>query len=261
MDASILVERDDEYGIATVIINRREKLNAMSAGMWTRLSEVMTGLSADDALRCIVIRGAGTQAFCPGADIGEFHDKRRTAEQARALGDMVRDTLETIRVCRHPTIAMIYGPCTGGGLEIAVNCDLRISGESGRFGIPINRIGVVLAYPEMRSLVGLVGSAVALEILLEGRVLGAREALEKGLLTRVVPDRELDEEIDVAARRIAQGAPLSNRAHKTMIARLAEGTPLSEKEYNMPYEAVETEDYQIGYRAFLTKETPHFKGK
>lgn len=261
MDAPITLERDDAEGIATVIIDRRDKLNAMTLAMWQRLTELMHELSADDDLRCVVVRGAGTQAFCPGADISEFHEKRRTAEQARALGDMVRDTIHAIRDCRHPTIAMIYGPCTGGGLEIAAHCDLRISAESGRFGIPINRIGVVLAYPEMKALVRLVGPATALEILLEGRVMGAQEAQAKGLVNRVVPESELDEEVHVAARRIAQGAPISNRLHKKFIARLADPLPLSEEEYNEPYAAVETEDYQIGYEAFLAKETPAFKGR
>jgi enoyl-CoA hydratase len=260
MPDNVLVDRGDG-GVATVSLNRPANLNALTRAMWGELGDAFRALDADEALRAIVLRGSGERAFCPGADISEFSDARATAAQARSYGDLIRATLEAIRFCKHPTIAMIHGPCTGGGLELATMCDLRLSGESGRFGIPINRIGVVLGYPEYRAFLELVGRAVALELLLEGKVIGAAEALAKGLVNRVVPDAALADEVAATAKRIAAGAPLANRWHKKFADRLADPKPLSAAEYQEPYDAVETEDYREGTRAFLEKRKPDFKGK
>ena len=157
---------------------------------------------------------------------------------------------------------MIQGPCVGGGLEIACMCDLRISGESGRFGVPISRLGFAIAYDELAAVLPLTGRAVALEILVEGRVWEAREALEKGLLTRVVPDSKLQEEAYASARRIAEGAPLVNRWHKQFVRRLApQPAALSEAEIEENFAYFATEDYRIGMRAFAEKAKPRFKGR
>ncbi len=166
-----------------------------------------------------------------------------------------------VRECLHPTIAMIHGACTGGGLEIACACDLRISGESGRFGVPINRLGHALAYPEMRLVQQVVGRALVLELLLEGRILDAREAERRGLVNRVVPDGDLEREVHAAARRIASGAPLAARANKKFVRRLADPTPLSQEEINESYALCDSEDYKEGVRAFLAKEKPKFMGR
>ena len=156
---------------------------------------------------------------------------------------------------------MINGICVGGGLEIAANCDLRICGESSRFGAPVNKLGLVMAHAELRGLLQLVGRATALEILLEGRVFGAQEAKEKGLVTRVVPDDKVEEEAYATARRIADGAPLVARWHKQFAARLADPRPLTEAEIDEGYACFGTEDFRIGYRAFLDKSKPQFKGR
>ncbi len=144
MSQSVLVERADH--IATVILNAPEKLNALSRGTWERLAEVVTELSGEDALRCIVLRGAGDRAFAAGADIGEFETERNDPESCKAYSRLVAGTMNTVAQCRHPTIALIKGACVGGGLEIACCCDLRICGESRRFGIPVNRLGLVMAH-------------------------------------------------------------------------------------------------------------------
>jgi enoyl-CoA hydratase/carnithine racemase len=157
---------------------------------------------------------------------------------------------------------MIRGACAGGGLEIACQCDLRISGTSGRFGVPINRLGFAIAYDELASLLPLAGKAVVLEILLEGRMLAAEEACAKGLLTRVVPDAEVEAEAYASARRIAEGAPLVARWHKEYVRRLMPpAIPLSEAELDDNFAYFATEDYRIGYRAFLEKKKPQFVGK
>ena len=167
----------------------------------------------------------------------------------------------SVRACRHPTLAQIHGLCVGGALEIAAMCDLRICGESSRFGIPINRLGLVMAYPEVEALLELVGRATALEILFEGRIFDAAEAKEKGLVNRVVPDAEVAGEARASAERIAAGAPLVNRWHKKFADRLLAGGPLSAAEQDEGFACFETEDFRRGYQAFLDKKTPNFEGR
>lgn len=259
MSDTVLVARDG--GIATVTLNRPQSLNALTRAMWGRVRDTFRTLDADLDLRCVVLRGAGERAFCPGADISEFSNARATAAQAEDYGNLIRDTLEAIGACRHPVVAMIHGPCTGGGMELATMCDLRIAGESARFGIPINRLGVVLGYPEFRAFLGLAGKAAAMELLLEGKVIGAAPALAMGLVNRVVPDAELPAEVAATAQRIAAGAPLVNRWHKKFARRLEDPAPLTDAEYREAFLSVETEDYREGTRAFLEKRKPAFKGR
>ena len=177
------------------------------------------------------------------------------------MGTVSRAPWAAIVGCRHPTVAMILGVCTGGGLEIACACDLRISGESGRFGAPINRLGHAMAYPEMEVVRRVAGDAVVLELLLEGRILGAREAQAKGLLTRVVADEAVEEEAYAAARRIAAGAPLAARCNKRFVRRLGEPEPLTAAETDEGYALCDSEDYREGLRAFLAREKPAFRGR
>ncbi len=259
MEDTILVQRDG--AIATVVLNRPEKLNALTRPMWRRLGEAFAELSADERLRCVILRGAGTKAFAPGNDISEFATERSNVAQARAYGAEMRRTIEAIDRCRHPVVAQIHGICVGGGLEIAGLADIRICGESSRFGVPINKLGLVMAYAEIGSLIALAGEANALEILLEGRVFDAREAKEKGLVTRVVPDDQVEAEAKATAQRIADGAPLVARWHKKFARRLRDPRPLTDEEYLEGFDCFGTEDFQIGYKAFLAKTKPDFKGK
>ena len=259
MADTILVGR--EGTIATVVLNRPEKLNALTRPMWKRLGEVFVDLCSDDTIRCIVIRGAGTKAFAPGNDISEFATERSNVVQAREYGEDMRRTIEAIGDCRHPVVAQIHGICVGGGLEIAGLADIRICGESSRFGVPINKLGLVMAYAEIGSLISLAGEATAMEILLEGRVFDAKEALAKGLVTRVVPDDQVEKEAGETAQRIADGAPLVARWHKKFARRLRDSRPLTEKEYLEGFDCFSTEDFREGYRAFLAKRKPDFTGK
>jgi enoyl-CoA hydratase len=261
MKPEILVQRDG--AIATVVLSNPGKLNALTVSMWQALARAMEAVSRDEDLRCVVLRGAGREAFAAGADIAEFATARDNAEQGRRYHrEHVAGALRAVAECRHPTVAMVHGPCVGGGLELACMCDLRISGESGRYGVPISRLGFAIAYDELEAVLPLTGRAVALEILVEGRVWGAEEALAKGLLTRVVPDARLEEEAYACARRIAAGAPLVNRWHKRFVRRLApRPAPLTEAEISENFAYFATEDYRIGMDAFARKEKPRFKGR
>jgi enoyl-CoA hydratase len=259
MGETILVERDG--AIATVVLNNPERQNALNRAMWTRLGNVMRALSADDVLRCIVVRGAGDKAFAAGADIAEFARERANAKQAKSYGNLIHETMQAVARCRHPTVALIKGACVGGGLEIAAMCDLRICGTSSRFGIPVNKLGLTMAYGELMGLLALVGRAVALEILLEGRVFDAEEAYRKGIVNRVVPDGKVEDEAYAMAHRIAAGAPLVNRWHKQFIERLAVTAELAPHEWDEGFECFDTDDYHEGVAAFLEKRKPRFEGR
>ena len=259
MDEHIKVERDGT--IATVTLNRPEKLNALTKSMWRDLGHAIDALSADDTLRCVIVRGAGEKAFSPGNDIAEFCRERANKAQAVEYGHLMHTTARALAHCRHPLVAEIHGICVGGGLEIAALCDLRICGESSRFGAPIKNLGLVMAYPEIVPLVRLVGSDVALEILLEGRIFDAAEAREKRLVTRVVPDDQVAAEAQATAQRIAEGAPLVARWHKKFVRRLADTEPVSPQEYDECFDCFDSEDFRIGYAAFLAKQKPDFVGR
>jgi len=259
MSDLVLVQRDGF--IATVVLNREEKLNALTKTMWRQIGETISELSDDDDLRCIILRGAGTKSFSPGNDISEFETERSNREQARAYGKIMQNTFHAFAECRHPVVAMIHGICVGGGLELSAACDLRICGRSSRFGAPIKRLGLVMALPEIQVLVNLVGKATALEVLLEGQIIDAEQALAKGLVTRVVADDQVENEARATALRIAEGAPLVARWHKKFIAHMTEQAPLSEADIEEGFACYDTEDFQIGYQSFLKKVKPEFKGR
>ena len=247
--------------IATVVLNRPDKLNALTRAMWQALGAAVDTLSADDALRCVIVRGAGERAFSPGNDIAEFATERSNKAQAIAYGQVMHATAQAFLRCRHPLVAEIHGLCVGGGLEIAALCDLRICGEGSRFGAPIKNLGLVMAYPEMAPLVRLAGVDVALEILLEGRIFGAAEAKEKHLVTRVVPDVHVATEVRATAERIADGAPLVARWHKKFARRLADTRPITAAEYDECFACFDTVDFRIGYTSFVAKQKPEFVGR
>jgi enoyl-CoA hydratase len=258
MTGEIRVHR--EGVAATVTMDHPGKLNALTVAMWQDLARVMRELSADDALRCIVLRGAGEHAFAAGADIAEFRDVRSTREQGVTYHRKhVYGALRAVAECRHPVVAMIHGPCVGGGLELACQCDLRLSGTSGRFGVPINRLGFSIAYDELAAVLPVVGRTSALEMLVEGRVWDASEAFVKGLLTRVVADEDLAGEVHTTVERISAGAPLVARWHKQFIRRLTvQAAPLTQAEIDASFSYFETEDFREGYAAFMEKRKPRF---
>jgi enoyl-CoA hydratase len=259
MTDHVFVERTDS--IVMLTLDSRRKLNALNMETWVQLGQAITKLSSDDGVRCVILRGPDRSAFAAGADIAEFDTVRANSANAKAYGDLVSETVLAIAACRHPTIALIHGVCVGGGLEIAGACDLRICGESSRFGIPINRLGLVIGYPELRLLIDLVGRSAALEMLFEGRIMGAAEAKEKGLVNRIVPDSEVDEVTNRTARNIAAGAPLVARWHKKFVQRLREPEPLTAVDLDEIYDCYDTDDYRVGRQAFLAKKTPEFHGK
>ena len=258
MAGNITVFRDGVVG--QVVLDRPEKLNALTKAMWRALGDAIRTLSQDDYLRCIVVRGAGHKAFSPGNDIGEFPEHRSSRQTAQEYDSHVAHALEALDSCRHPLIAQIRGACVGGGLVIAASCDIRISADSGRFGIPISRLGLVLPLREMGRVLRLIGPGNLSEMLLEGTLHSAEKARETGLINRVVSEQDLDDEVLATAARIAQGAPLAARWHKRFIKRLQNPVPLEAPELAECYDCYETGDFAIGYQAFLDKKKPVFRG-
>jgi len=228
--------------------------------MWIAMGDALDVLARDSALRCLVIRGVGTDAFGSGADIAEFEAIRSSKQQAMAFAQHAHRAMHGVRDFPTPTIAAIQGVCVGGGLEIAAFCDLRMVDDRGRFGVPIARLGAVLAYPELEGLIRVAGPDAALRLLLEGNVVDANTAHHMGLVQQVVPADQFDAALDALVARVLAGAPLSARWHKKFVRRLRRGEPLTEAELAEGYDCFDTQDFRIGYAAFLNKHTPVFKG-
>ena len=246
-----------------VTLNRPEKLNALTKPMWKKLGSIFRDLSKKKFkdVRCIVIRGKGKKSFSPGNDIREFEKSRSSSKLAKAYGVYLHGTLSAIQECPIPTVALIEGICVGGGFEIAACCDMRICGTSSRFGVPIKRLGLTMAPKEIQALLQLVGRSVTMEILLEGKIFNSKEAYEKGLVNRVVSDSDVEKETYATAKRICDGAPMVARWHKEFADQLLYKGKITDKLNNLGYKCYDTEDFQIGYKSFLTKTKPKFKNK
>ncbi|HKP27078.1 MAG TPA: enoyl-CoA hydratase-related protein [Dongiaceae bacterium] len=255
---AVLIERAQADTLATVRLNRPDKRNALTLSMWGDLAQAFKRLEQDDGLRCIVVRGAGGN-FAAGADLSEFPALRASADQAEAYGRQMIAALTAIRDCRHPTIAAIEGLCVGGGLEIALMCDLRLGAADSRFGVPIQKVGVAMPYPELAILTQMLGRPTMLALLLEGQLHDAAWAERHGLLTRIATD--LDADLTATAGRIMGGSPISHRHHKHYTQRALDLLQaLDAGDIRRSYAAVETADYREGIAAFLERRTAKFPG-
>jgi len=259
LDPRLAVARQD--AIAVVTFNRPESRNAFDLAMWRGLRAIMRTLSAADDLRCVVLRGAGDRAFCAGADIGAFAEERGTGEREAEYARVLDESMQSIRLCQHPVVVMIMGHCIGGGAGIATMCDFRVGGEGIRMGITARNLGVWYPYAEIDPIITLAGTGVASEMLIEGRLFNGREAYEKGLLSRVVPDALVEAEALALARRVADGSPLSARYHKAAIRKLRGTLPVTPDEAAASSGFIRTEDFRNACRSFMAKQAPTFQGR
>ena len=253
------VSRDG--AIATVTFDRPARRNAFDLSMWQGLAETMDALSAIGELRCVVLRGAGREAFSAGADMEAFAVERADRAAEARYAAAFHAGMQSIRRCIHPVVAMIMGHCLGGGAGIATMCDLRIGGEGVRFGITASRMGLYYPHAEIDPIVQIAGIGVAAELLIEGRILSGREAYEKGLLGRVVPDEAVEAEAMALAARVAAGSPLAARFHKAALRSLRGPLPVSAAEQETALDFVDTEDFRAARAAFLDRRPPAFRGR
>jgi enoyl-CoA hydratase len=256
----MLSRKDGSVGY--VIFNNPERHNAVSLDMWARTAEILDGFARDDEVRVVVITGAGGKSFVSGADISKFESERASLEATKIYNANVAKANESIYEFGKPTIAMIRGYCIGGGLGLAVCCDLRICSDNSKFGIPAAKLGLGYSYPGVKRLSDLVGPSFAKEIFFTARQFDAEEARVMGLVNRVVPQAELEAYVKNYADTIAGNAPLTVKAAKF----IANETVRDESKRNLARctELVEqcfrSNDYTEGRRAFMEKRKPAFTG-
>jgi enoyl-CoA hydratase/carnithine racemase len=258
----LLLEKDGPIG--WIVFNQPEKRNAVSQEMWQVMPDYVKELAADDAIRVVVLRGGGDQAFVSGADISQFKDRRRNMEdeaEYRRIAGRGRDALVSLE---KPLLAMIHGSCIGGGVSIALTCDLRIAADDARFGVPAARLGLGYHYHGMEELMRLIGPAYTKEIFFTARTdFSAADALRMGLVNQVVPKAELESFTRHYAVMMSRNAPLTLRSAKATVGELAR--PEGQRDLalldRLIAECFNSQDYQEGVRAFSEKRRPQFQGR
>ena len=260
-DAPLLMEKDGQIG--WLVFNRPDKRNAVGVETWQLMPDYAKDLSADPDIRVVILRGAGDKAFVAGADISQFKDRRRNMEdeeEYRRIGARGREALASLQ---KPLLAMIHGYCVGGGVGIAIGCDIRIASDDARFGIPAARMGLGYRVSATKNLVDIVGPARTREILITAKQYAAQEALAMGLVHRVVPAAELDAATHEMLAGIAANAPLTQAAAKFIVRELLKANGgLDETACKAAVQrCFDSEDYKEGRRAFMEKRKPAFKGK
>jgi enoyl-CoA hydratase len=246
--------------IGTLTFNNPERHNAMSLDMWRAATAVLAQFEQHTAVRVIVLTGAGGKAFVSGADISKFESERATVDAVLEYNAAVDRFGQALGECSKPTIAMIRGFCLGGGVGIAVCCDLRITNDSARFAVPAAKLGLGYGYANVRRIMDLVGPQFVTEMLLTARQFDAAQAQRAGLVNHVIPDAEIETYVRDLADTIAGNAPLTIRAVKRIVHELRSEAPDLAACDALVRQCFESADYQEGRRSFLEKRKPVFRG-
>ena len=252
-----------EDGTGWIVLDNPGKYNAISMPMWRAVSAALERFAADDTVRCVVLRGAGDKAFCSGADISQFESVRSAPESSAEYDRVTESVMQQVREFPKPTLAMIAGFCLGGGVALALACDLRIAAVGARFGVPAARLGIGYRYSAVKALTDLVGPAQAKQILYTGDRFPAEEALRIGFINELHALEQLEPRVRGIAGTIARNAPLSVAYSKIAVAAAVAQAPGSDQEYLRQREkaCIESDDHKEGRRAFMEKREPVFRGR
>jgi enoyl-CoA hydratase/carnithine racemase len=249
--------------VGWIVFDQPARRNAINGAMWRGIAPAIAQFDGDPEVRCVAFRGAGSEAFSAGADISEFESRRSDEEAVGQYDGLLDQVLHAIQDSRKPSVAMIYGYCLGGGLEIALACDLRYCAASAQFGIPAAKLGLAYNVEGHKRLLETVGHARAREVMFLGRRYDAEEALAMGIVHRVLPGESLESHIAEILQNLCENAPLSIANSKTIIEEYVKsaGAPDAARMRAAIERCARSEDYREGRRAFMEKRKPQFKGK
>lgn len=248
--------------VGWIVFDQPGKRNAINGDMWRGIPRAMAQFDADAEVRCVAFRGAGTGAFSAGADISEFAKIRAERSSVAAYDGLLDEVLHSIQDSLKPSVAMIYGFCMGGGLEVALACDLRYCGNSAQFGIPAAKLGLAYNVEGHKRLLETVGHARAREIMFLGRRYSAEEAFAMGLVNQVFPDYEVEAKTTSIIETLCSNAPLSIANSKTILEEYAKANGVADHARMAASieRCAKSSDYEEGRRAFMEKRKPRFRG-
>ena len=252
-----------ENGVGYITFNNPEKHNAVSIEMWDALEIMLDSFRSDNSVRVIVLNGAGGKSFVSGADISKFDKERSSKEAILSYNKRTQKVYENLESFPKPTIAMINGYCIGGGLNLAVCCDIRICSEKSKFAMPAAKLSLGYPFSSIKRLFDVMGPGMSKHFMFTAERISSGEALNCGLVQKLVKDIELEEFVNSYAQRISKNAPLTIKAMKQIGIEVLKNSEdrdlvLCEK---LVSECFDSEDYKEGRKAFMEKRKPIFQGK